>query len=96
VLGTVKLLGGALFLAIAWALEASLVGHFFGWFWSPLAFATFVGCGYAALRWDEIAAESFEAISMFAFRRKARVSAALTARRLELARQVHDALSEAP
>lgn len=93
VLGTVKLLGGALFLAVAWAVESALVGYFIGWWLAPLAFVAFMGCGYAALRWDEIASESIEALRMMMFRSKADVSAALTKRRRELALEVQSALT---
>ncbi len=93
VLGTVKLLGGALFLALAWSAESALVGYLFGMWFAPLAFVAFMACGYAALRWDEIASESIEALRMMVFRNRADVSAALTKRRRELALEVDEALA---
>lgn len=92
--GTVKLLGGALLLALAWAIEAAIVGHLFGWWIAPAAFVALAACGYAALRWDEIAGESIEALRMWMFRNKADVAAALAGRRRELALEVDAALSE--
>lgn len=93
-LGTTKLLGGALFLALAWSLEAAALG----WLVSPAAGAlaplAFAACGYAALRFDEIASESFEALRMAAFRSKADVRAALAARRRELTSEIEEATRE--
>ncbi len=93
VLGTVKLLGGALFVGGAWTLESAIVGHLYGWLFAPLAFGVLMACGYAALRWDEIASESIEALVMMMFRCKGDLKRALADRRRVLADEVAAVLS---
>jgi glycerol-3-phosphate O-acyltransferase/dihydroxyacetone phosphate acyltransferase len=56
VLGTVKLLAGALFLACFWGAEAVAVGLRVGPGWGALTFLAGPACGYVALRFDEILA----------------------------------------
>ena len=53
VLGTIKLLAGALFLFVFWVAEAMLVGWKVGARWGALAFLAGPACGYVALRFDE-------------------------------------------
>jgi glycerol-3-phosphate O-acyltransferase / dihydroxyacetone phosphate acyltransferase len=60
VLGTVKMLAGALFLFLFWAAEAALVGWKFGAAWGLLTFAGAIACGYVALRFEELFAEMKE------------------------------------
>jgi 1-acyl-sn-glycerol-3-phosphate acyltransferase len=60
VLGTVKMLAGALFLFLFWLAEAALVGWKLGAGWGLLTFAGAVACGYVALRFDEIFVEMKE------------------------------------
>jgi glycerol-3-phosphate O-acyltransferase/dihydroxyacetone phosphate acyltransferase len=54
VLGTVKLLAGALFLLVFWAAEAAVVGVKVGPWWGALTFLAGPLCGYVALRFEEI------------------------------------------
>jgi 1-acyl-sn-glycerol-3-phosphate acyltransferase len=96
VLGTVKLLAGALFLFVAWAAEATAAAL---WlrpaFFAPV-FLLGVAAGYVALRFDELAADTLEAlryISMRVFHRD--IAHRLTARRRALATTVTTALHDA-
>jgi hypothetical protein len=56
VLGTVKLLAGALFLFVFWAGEAALAAAKAGPLWGLLTFLAGPACGYVALRFEEILA----------------------------------------
>jgi 1-acyl-sn-glycerol-3-phosphate acyltransferase len=56
VLGTVKLLAGALFLFVFWAAEAALVAAKAGPLWGFGTFVAGPACGYLALRFEEILA----------------------------------------
>jgi len=70
ILGTVKLLAGTTFLALAWAAEALLAGWFWGAAWAIPVFLLGVATGYVALRFDELLAEAAEAwrhVSLRAF-----------------------------
>jgi 1-acyl-sn-glycerol-3-phosphate acyltransferase len=61
--GTVKVLGGALFLVVAWALEAVAAGVFTrAGGWAALALVAGPACGYAALRFDETRALAAEGL----------------------------------
>lgn len=60
VLGTVKLLAGALFLFLFWVAEAAVVGWKLGAGWGLVTFAVAVGSGYVALRFEELLAEMKE------------------------------------
>jgi hypothetical protein len=94
VLGTAKLLGGALLLLGAWVGEAVLVGVLAGWAWAPLAFVGAVACGYAALRWDEIATGACAALSARRVRER-RLGQRLARERAELAALLEAALRDA-
>jgi glycerol-3-phosphate O-acyltransferase/dihydroxyacetone phosphate acyltransferase len=56
VLGTIKLLAGALFLSVFWVAEALVVGARVGALWAALTFLAGPTCGYVALRFEEILA----------------------------------------
>jgi glycerol-3-phosphate O-acyltransferase / dihydroxyacetone phosphate acyltransferase len=60
VLGTVKLLAGALFLVVFWAAEAAVVAARAGPGLGLLAFLAGPACGYVALRFEEILAATTE------------------------------------
>ncbi|HEY7374506.1 MAG TPA: lysophospholipid acyltransferase family protein [Polyangia bacterium] len=60
-LGTVKLLAGAAFLTVAWALEATAAGLLWGAPWAAATFVAGVGTGYVALRFEELRGEAGEA-----------------------------------
>jgi 1-acyl-sn-glycerol-3-phosphate acyltransferase len=62
VLGTVKLLAGALFLFVYWAAEAALVAWRAGAGWGAVTFLAGPACGYIALRFQELWADSEESI----------------------------------
>jgi glycerol-3-phosphate O-acyltransferase/dihydroxyacetone phosphate acyltransferase len=62
VLGTVKLLAGALFLFVFWLAEAIAAGWLRGAGWGALTFAVAVGSGYVALRFEELFAEMKESL----------------------------------
>jgi 1-acyl-sn-glycerol-3-phosphate acyltransferase len=62
ILGTVKLLTGATFLAVAWAAEAVGAGALFGAAWSVPVFLGAIGAGYVALRFKELARDTTEAL----------------------------------
>ena len=93
-LGTVKLMAGALFVSLAWIAETVAAGLW----WGPpgalgvLALAP-IG-GYAALRFSELAAETAEARHHLQLRRSDPVLVArLIARRRALAQQIAEALA---
>ncbi len=95
VLGTVKMIAGAVFLFAAWTAEAIVVGVRWGAIWGPPTFLLGVGTGYAALRFGEIAHDAAEAIRHLALRAFHRDTARrLTARRRALADAVSAALSD--
>jgi glycerol-3-phosphate O-acyltransferase/dihydroxyacetone phosphate acyltransferase len=60
VLGTVKLLTGALFLLVFWLAEATIAALTAGPPWGLLAFVAGPACGYVALRFDEILSATTE------------------------------------
>jgi glycerol-3-phosphate O-acyltransferase/dihydroxyacetone phosphate acyltransferase len=62
VLGTVKLIAGALFLFVFWLAEAIFVGVKWGAGWGALTFPVAVGSGYVALRFEELTAEMRESL----------------------------------
>lgn len=89
VLGTAKLLGGALLLAIAWAAEAVAVGFVFG----PMVGATVApmaaALGLVALLWDEALTDARGALRALVVRRDP-MAAELARTRAEIAREVNE------
>lgn len=97
-LGTVKLLAGALFVLLAWVLEAVAVGFAVGPLAALVLLAVAAPCGYAALRfeerWDALR-KARQAVTLQ--RRHVDVARAVAQRRRELAAALDDALrAEAP
>ncbi len=96
VLGTVKMIAGALFLYVAWSAEAIAAGVRWGAVWSVPVFLLAVGSGYASLRFGELATETAEAIRHLVWRVFRRdVTRRLADRRRALADAVAAALREA-
>jgi 1-acyl-sn-glycerol-3-phosphate acyltransferase len=62
IIGTVKLIAGAVFLFISWAAEAVVAGVFLGARWIVPAFAVAMASGYVALRFHELSREMREAL----------------------------------
>jgi 1-acyl-sn-glycerol-3-phosphate acyltransferase len=62
ILGTVKLLAGATLLFVAWAAEAIAVGLRFGPILIAPVFLGAIGAGYVALRFEELARDTTEAL----------------------------------
>ena len=91
-LSTVKLLGGSLFLFVAWSLESAAVGWWRGLRWALPAFGLAMASGYVALRFEELLRDgraAWRALSMRAFHFN-------TARRLaERRRALADAVASA-
>jgi glycerol-3-phosphate O-acyltransferase / dihydroxyacetone phosphate acyltransferase len=96
VLGSAKLLAGALFLFVSWAAEAVLVGAMAGAGWGLVTFLAGPTCGYVALRFDEIRATVAESARHLWLRatRPGHVLA-LAQRRRALAGEVARALGQA-
>jgi 1-acyl-sn-glycerol-3-phosphate acyltransferase len=96
VLGTVKLMAGALFVALAWLAEAVAAGV---WLGAPGALGVIALAptgGYAALRFSELAAETAEARHHLQLRRSNPLLVArVIARRRALAQQITEALESA-
>jgi glycerol-3-phosphate O-acyltransferase/dihydroxyacetone phosphate acyltransferase len=94
VLGTVKLMSGALFVTLAWAVEATLAGL---WWGPPGALGVLALAplgGYAALRFSELAAETSQARHHLQLRRSDPILVArVIARRRALAQQIAEALA---
>jgi 1-acyl-sn-glycerol-3-phosphate acyltransferase len=96
VLGTVKLLAGAAFLAVAWGLEATTAGLLWGAPWAAATFAAGLVTGYVALRFDELrgeAAEAWRLVVLRAFHH--RTTQRLAERRRALADEVARGLRDA-
>jgi hypothetical protein len=95
ILGTVKLIAGATFMAIAWAAEATLAGLLWGPVWAAPVFVLGVTSGYVALWFEEEAREAAAAWRTLALRAfHWRTTQQLTARRRALADDVARALAE--
>jgi 1-acyl-sn-glycerol-3-phosphate acyltransferase len=62
ILGTVKLIAGAVFLFLVWSAEAVAVGVRFGAIWIAPVFLGAAWTGYVALRFKELARETTEAL----------------------------------
>jgi len=62
ILGTVKLIAGASFLFVAWTAEAIGVGLWRGPLWIAPVFFVGLGTGWVALRFEELAADTLEAL----------------------------------
>jgi 1-acyl-sn-glycerol-3-phosphate acyltransferase len=96
VLGTVKLLAGALFLFVAWGAEAAAFGAWLGAAWALPTFLFGVGAGYVALRFEELVGDTAEALRYLWFRAFHHdIARQLADRRRALADAVADALREA-
>jgi glycerol-3-phosphate O-acyltransferase/dihydroxyacetone phosphate acyltransferase len=96
VLGTVKLLAGALFLFVGWTAEAVAVAVWVRPAWAVPTFVLGVASGYAALRFQELLEDTSEAaryLWLRAFHRD--IARRLAARRRALADAVAGALREA-
>ena len=61
-LGTVKLITGATFMFLAWSIEAAVAGVLLGPLWLAPAFIGAIGTGYVALRFEELARDTAEAL----------------------------------
>ena len=95
ILGTVKLIAGAAFLAVAWGLEAMAAGVAWGPVWAAPVFAAGAASGYVALRFNELRREAREAwrhLTLRAFHH--RTTQRLAARRRALADAVAQALGD--
>jgi 1-acyl-sn-glycerol-3-phosphate acyltransferase len=95
ILGTVKLIAGAAFLAVAWGLEAAAAGVAWGPAWAVPVFAAGAASGYVALRFNELRREAREAwrhLTLRAFHH--RTTQRLAARRRALADAVAQALGD--
>jgi glycerol-3-phosphate O-acyltransferase / dihydroxyacetone phosphate acyltransferase len=68
ILGTVKLLAGTTFLAVAWSLEAAAAGLAWGARWAVPTFLAGVATGYVALRFEELRREAAEAWRLIVLR----------------------------
>jgi glycerol-3-phosphate O-acyltransferase/dihydroxyacetone phosphate acyltransferase len=96
VLGTVKMLAGALFLWLAWSGEAIAAGVCWGARWIAPVFLFAVASGYVALRFDELRGETGEALRHLWLRLRHRHTAReLAAHRRALAEAVTAALRDA-
>jgi 1-acyl-sn-glycerol-3-phosphate acyltransferase len=96
VLGTVKMIAGAVFLFVGWSAEAVAVGIHWGAAWSLPTFLLGVGSGYVALRFDELVRETAEAIRHLMVRAFHRdIARRLAERRRALAEAVASALRDA-
>ncbi len=96
ILGTVKLVAGATFLFVTWLAEAVAVACVAGARWGAPVFLAGIGCGYAALRFEELLRQAVAAARVLALRAFHRdVARRLGERRRALAEDVARALAEA-
>ena len=91
VLGTVKLLGGALFLLVAWSVEGALFALRFGAASGVLFFLFAMTTGWIALRWDETFVRARAALRALLVR-QGPTRDALVAERRALASEIEAAL----
>jgi glycerol-3-phosphate O-acyltransferase/dihydroxyacetone phosphate acyltransferase len=95
VLGTVKLMAGALFVTLAWIAETVAAGLWLGAPGALSVIALAPAGGYAALRFSELAAETAEARHHLQLRRSDPILVArVIARRRALAQQITEALEK--
>ena len=95
ILGTVKLIAGATFMALAWAAEATVAALLWGLVWAAPVFALGLVSGYVALWFEEEAREAAAAWRTLALRAFYwRTAQQLTARRRALADAVATALAD--
>jgi glycerol-3-phosphate O-acyltransferase / dihydroxyacetone phosphate acyltransferase len=95
-LGTVKLLGGALFMFVWWTAEAVAAGAWLGPGWALPVFALAAATGYIALLFEELVGDTAEAVRYLWFRAFHHDTARrLAQRRHDLADAVARALHEA-
>jgi len=95
-LGTVKLMAGAAFLAVAWGAEAVVAGFVGGPLWAVPTFVAGVATGYVALRFDELRREASEAWRLVVLRAfHQRTTQRLAERRRALADAVARGLRDA-
>jgi glycerol-3-phosphate O-acyltransferase/dihydroxyacetone phosphate acyltransferase len=96
ILSTVKLIGGAVFLFVGWVVEAVVAGCLFGAAWGAALFALGVASGYVALWFEELVADTAEAVRYLWLRAfHFDTARRLTERRRALADAVATALREA-
>lgn len=94
-LGTVKAMAGALFVVLAWVVEAALAAWLLGLFAGLALLLAAPACGYAALRFEESAEVAREALRHAWIRqRRPDAAAALVAHRRALADAVSQALRD--
>jgi 1-acyl-sn-glycerol-3-phosphate acyltransferase len=96
VLGTAKLVAGAVFLALAWGAQAIAAGIAWGAGWAAPVFVGAVATGYIALRFDELrreAAEAWRLVMLRAFHHQ--TTQRLAERRRALAEVVASGLRDA-
>ncbi len=92
--GTVKLLGGTLFLVVTWTLLAVLAGLLFVPLWGIALALLASPCAYAAMRWAEWWRSITEVCRLGHLRRRrANLASVLVARRAALARSVREAVA---
>lgn len=93
ILGTVKLLGGILFIGSTWIVEAVLAAYFVGW-QAALVLAILAPItGYASLHFDETTTDAFEALRHLWIRvNNPKIALRLIERRKALANEVASAL----
>jgi 1-acyl-sn-glycerol-3-phosphate acyltransferase len=97
ILGTVKLIAGATFMAVAWTVESIAAGVLWGGIWAAPVFALGLTSGYVALWFAEEAREAVAAwrtLTLRAFHW--RTTQQLATRRRALAETVTTALTEPP
>lgn len=93
VLGTVKLLGGLLFIPLAWVIQALVVGYFVGWPFGVAIPVLGAACGYVSLLFDETLTASIEALRHLWLRvNDPKTALSLIERRRALAHEVAAAL----
>jgi len=94
VLGTMKMIAGAAFLAAAWLIEAVVIGALAGAGWALVSLVAAPVAGYAALRFSENLRATAEAIRHLGWRASAETVRRLSARRKRLAEDVAQALRQ--
>jgi len=95
VLGTMKMIGGAIFIVAGWLIEAGIIGKLWGLGWALASLALAPLAGYAALRFSESLREVGTALRHLGWRARGRTARQLAERRRALAADVAEALRQA-
>lgn len=95
VLGTMKMIGGAIFIVAGWLIEAGVIWRLWGVAWALASLAVAPLAGYSTLRFTESLRDVGTALRHLGWRARGRTARRLADRRRALAADVAEALRQA-